>query len=250
MPIYRKPTEQMVELLAKEMARHHQRLVDVDLIVDILAAHPKTDESGEPMEPALKLAGYPCLATIKIRGPKDRGEGRGDAMLTIDGYRWDELDLEEKFALLDHELTHLELDCDGKGNVKRDDYGRPKLTIRLHDHQFGWFDAVAMRHGESSIEVQQFATFRDGSGQLYWEFAAAVPGNPGAVDLDAESSDARGSTGKASGTKGTGRARRKSKSADLESATLELTTGDGKKVRTTAKGFIERVTHELAESHK
>ena len=27
--------------------------------------------------------------------------------------------------------------------------------VRKHDHQFGWFDCVARRHGAHSIEVQQ-----------------------------------------------------------------------------------------------
>lgn len=212
MPIYRQPTQNMLDVLQEEMVVNHQRLLDAEVAVDILAAHPKTDESGEPMEPALKLAGYPCLATIKIRGPKDRAEGRGDALLTLDGYRWDELDEPEKRALIDHELTHLELDCDGKGNLKRDDYGRPKLTIRLHDHQFGWFDAVALRHGEHSQEVQQARAFRDASGQLYFAFA----GDEYSVSIKAALEDAAARTAAPSADKPRQpKARRKRREATL-----------------------------------
>jgi hypothetical protein len=58
-------------------------------------------------------------------------------------------------AVLDHELTHLELVTDGDGTVKYDDYNRPKLKIRLHDIHYGWFSEVAKRHKGASIEVQQ-----------------------------------------------------------------------------------------------
>jgi len=42
--------------------------------------------------------------------------------------------------------------------------------MRKHDHQFGWFDAVAQRHGEASPEVRQARVLMESSGQLYFDF--------------------------------------------------------------------------------
>jgi hypothetical protein len=64
----------------------------------------------------------------------------------VDAYRWPELDELTQVAVLDHELTHLELVTDDEGTVKYDDYGRPKLRMRLHDICHGWFSEVAKRH--------------------------------------------------------------------------------------------------------
>ena len=77
-------------------------------------------------------------------------------------------------AVLDHELSHLELVTDGYGNVKHDDLERPRLRIALHDWQFGWFDAVARRHGSDATEVQQAKKlFEDEERrQLYLAFMA------------------------------------------------------------------------------
>lgn len=164
MPIYSPGEPRLVEFVNEVMQRFHSRLADVELLVDVLEARPKTDEHGEPTGDALKLHGYPCYATIKIRGPKDRGAGLGDVLLTIDAYRWDELSRESQTALIDHELTHVELCVNDEGLVKRDDYDRPKVRMRLHDHQFGWFDEIAYRHGAASVEVEQLRMFCDSSG--------------------------------------------------------------------------------------
>lgn len=79
----------------------------------------------------------------------------------------------ERAALIDHELYHLELVRDKTDRLKRDYMGRPQLTIRLHDHQFGWFDAIAKRHGETSQECQQAQRFHSHA-QLYLPFETAV----------------------------------------------------------------------------
>jgi len=167
MPIYSSGDEEITKFVAGVVTEFHPPLADAGLRVDILEARPKTDQLGEPVEDALKVNGYPAFATIKIRGPKDRGQGLGDVLLTVDAYRWPELDVPEQTAAIDHELTHLELCVTDGGAVKRDDYDRPKLRLRLHDHHYGWFDSVAKRHPISSIEVQQATYFVDKFSQIY-----------------------------------------------------------------------------------
>ena len=41
------------------------------------------------------------------------------------------------------------------GAVLRDEAVRPRLRCLKHDWQFGWFDLIARRHGEHSLEVRQ-----------------------------------------------------------------------------------------------
>lgn len=176
MPIYSPPDEDLVAQVNEAMQAYHERLVEVGVNIDVLEARPRTDETGEPTEVAIKHQGYPALAVIKVRPAKERAEGRGDALLIIDAYKWPEMDKERQLALLDHELTHLSLVHDLEGNLKRDDYGRPKLTLRLHDFSYGWFAEVADRHRAASHEVAQAAKWREDCGQLWFDWAdAALP---------------------------------------------------------------------------
>ena len=97
------------------------------------------------------------MATIKINSYRDRVEGKADVTITIDGHHWDELSDAELAAVLDHELTHLELVIEEDGSVSRDDIDRPKLRMRKHDFQIGGFNEVAKRHKADSLEVQAVA---------------------------------------------------------------------------------------------
>jgi hypothetical protein len=47
---------------------------------------------------------------------------------------------------------------------------RPKLTLRRHDFQAGWFHEIAQRHGEASPEVRSAKQLMAGTGQLYFDF--------------------------------------------------------------------------------
>jgi hypothetical protein len=58
--------------------------------------------------------------------------------------------------VIDHELRHLMLAKNKKtGQIQLDDEGRPKLRIRPHDFEFGWFARTAELYGEESYEVSQ-----------------------------------------------------------------------------------------------
>lgn len=137
------------------MENYHGPLSEAGVKVKVLLAHPPVDEAGDATGPALKVNGYEAIARIKILGLEDRVSYGFDAKMAIDSDKWDESSDEERAAVLDHELTHLELAVDDQGGVKRDDAGRPKLRMRKHDFQVGWFYNVAHRHGNASIEVRQ-----------------------------------------------------------------------------------------------
>ena len=121
-------------------------------------------------EPAVMLHGHACYATIRITSAKERALGHADAEMLIDKAKYEEMTSEVQDALLDHEIYHLEVAKDKYGAFEVDDHRRPKLKMRMHDREFGWFDAIAKRHGGNSIEVQQARLFHRQAGQVYFEF--------------------------------------------------------------------------------
>ena len=82
-------------------------------------------------------------------------KGCGDVEIRLDGDLIKHMDEEQILALMDHEVTHIQVRENKDGEILFDDLGRPKIDLRKHDHEFGWFDEVAQRWGESSMEVKQ-----------------------------------------------------------------------------------------------
>lgn len=155
MSYYTKAQKDILQALAKTMERYHKPLRDADVSVQVLMAWPRRDDNGDATGPAVTHNGYPCAAKIRVLSAKDRVARGFDAEMIVDGEKWQESDARQQIAILDHELEHLELLTDAEGSVVLDDGERPKLRCQRHDAQLGWFHAVARRHGESSIEVQQ-----------------------------------------------------------------------------------------------
>jgi hypothetical protein len=52
--------------------------------------------------------------------------------------------------------------------LKTDALGRPKLVLRDHDVQVGFFAVIAKRHGMASQECIQSKIIMDAYGQLLW----------------------------------------------------------------------------------
>jgi hypothetical protein len=65
----------------------------------------------------------------------------------------------------------LEIVRNKHGAPKKDCVGRPKLKMRLHDQQHGWFNEIAKRHGSASLECQQATRLFLHHKQTYFEFA-------------------------------------------------------------------------------
>lgn len=156
-------------IMLEVMKQYHGQLHEAGVRVDVLFAHAPTDSNGDTTSPALKYHGHGCAAEVRIISLRDRVAGRGDAEITLNGDQYDLWTGCQLRAILDHELTHLELRVDDRGAVKRDDADRPKLRLREHDQEFGWFDSVARRHGEDSTEVRQATRLVDSNAlqQLY-----------------------------------------------------------------------------------
>jgi hypothetical protein len=159
MPTFRKASKEIQEAIIKTMADYHGAKADAGVKVLTLMVSPTLDENDDPVGPAITVAGHKAAAKTKILSLKDRVVTGCDAETQIDADVWDESSDEERTALIDHELTHLELRVDDQGGVIRDDVDRPKLRIRKHDRQFGFFDVVAHRHGIASFEVRECRRF-------------------------------------------------------------------------------------------
>jgi hypothetical protein len=167
MPIYSEAPAACAQIAERMMRKFHSELADAGVTLDFLfaMADPEKDQVH-----ALKLHGYACNAIVKVVPYKLRVQGHADAEIVIDGDQWPAWSDEEKDALIDHEIEHLELKRDKEGRVINDDIDRPKMSLRLHDHEFGWFDSIARRHGQASFEVQQYERFKEAHRQTWLDF--------------------------------------------------------------------------------
>lgn len=169
--VYTKAPADVAERAKPLLEKNHFELFNHQLRIDFIFANSTVNDKGEPTGPAVSHNGYPALAVARNLTTKDRVMGRGDCEIVIDADRWPLLSEEEKNALLDHELEHFQIAEDKYGMPKLDDIHRPKLKMKKHDHQFGWFDSIARRHGLASPEVRQFQQLcYDDCGQFYLPF--------------------------------------------------------------------------------
>lgn len=144
---YSQADDATMSLVTKTIADFHPELMKHDVIVGVLIA-------ANPDGPAVKHAGYAAAAKIKIVPLKDRLTKGYDAEMLIDNDHWKDCRKEHKIALLDHELSHIEVARTRGGGVKLDDLGRPKLKLLPGDIvQSDGFRDVVKRHGEYAPEV-------------------------------------------------------------------------------------------------
>ena len=137
------------ELAGRIIAEHHPELCwgnENRVRLCILMASDPDDEV------AVRCHGYPAAAKISIIPYKQRVDKRADCEIIIDGGKWEESSERQRMALLDHEITHIEVCRDENGFVKTDDLGRPKLKLRLHDFDFGGFRSICQRYGADALE--------------------------------------------------------------------------------------------------
>ncbi|MCH8830862.1 MAG: hypothetical protein IID45_14905 [Planctomycetes bacterium] len=151
MPYFTKPKKDVCNFVLEVMRRYHKILTTQKVTIGVLAAW-QTEAEEKKEEPPLKLNGYKCAATVALTKHKDRVLGVEDAVITIDANFWKDSGDEVRAALIDHELTHLLCVTDKHGVYKKDDGGRPKLSVRLHDFQIGGFYDIIERHGDFAVE--------------------------------------------------------------------------------------------------
>lgn len=166
-----KPEAQTVHELTQAVRQWHEELEKIGLTFSVLMVHEtKNLDADEILIPALKHHGIAAYAKVRAMPLSLRAHGLGDVELLIDGDRWKRIGVSTRYAILDHELTHVDLVHDDHGRLQRDDCGRPKVTMRQHDFQVGWFFEIAERHKRASVEVQQAHQLRDLAGQSLFDF--------------------------------------------------------------------------------
>ena len=149
--LYSQAPSGVAERVAHLIKVFHPDLKDAGVRVDLISV---ADDDPD-VEHALKCRGIPAYATCRAVDVKGRTMGRGDAEIVIDEARFLTMPDATKDAVLDHELEHIELQIGKKGKVKLDCCRRPKIKMKLHDIEFGWFESIAKRHGIASIECKQ-----------------------------------------------------------------------------------------------
>lgn len=168
------PTFQKCDPSVREMANailcqypDYEPLLDAKVTIDFVFAFADEDDAGNKVGNALSKNGCKALGICRKLPLKDRAMGRADAEISLDGDWWNKSIEEEQRALLDHELYHIQVKLDKRGLV-RDDLQRPVLKMRAHDYEFGWFNAIAARHGLFSGERMQAKEMMETAGQYYW----------------------------------------------------------------------------------
>jgi hypothetical protein len=147
--MYRKSGGDIASLVQDVMKIYYTDLLEQNIKIDLIDAY---DSMGGP---AVTVHGLPAAASIRVLSLKDRIMDRGDVEITFDGYVVDGFSKDEKMALIDHELYHIETKRNKDGQIKYDDIGRVEYKLKPHDREFGWFDAVARRWGKNSQEYKQ-----------------------------------------------------------------------------------------------
>lgn len=170
MPTFIKCDESVVSLAAAILCEFesHKPILSARTRIDYVFAYSDKDDQGQPKGDAIRHRGQRALGLCRKIKLKDRVMGRADAEITLDGDWWETATEAERRALLDHELHHINIEMDSNGKSLTDDFSRPKITLRKHDFEFGWFSIIAARHGKASQECKQADFIVDKSGQAFW----------------------------------------------------------------------------------
>lgn len=170
MPTYEKCDESVKNLAESLIAKHksYELILKVGVRIDLVFAYALKDANGDPKGCALKKNGVRAFGITRIIPVKDRAQGRGDVEIALDGDFWSFADPAKQTALLDHELYHIIVVTDNDGNIQYDSHSRPKIRMRQHDVDIGWFKDIAQRHGINSLEQIQAKMIMDKHGQFFW----------------------------------------------------------------------------------
>lgn len=158
MPTFERCPSEVNELALAVLGKYedHKPLLNGKVKIDYVFAYCDRDEkTDEPLNFALTKNGVQALGIARAVPTKDRALGRGDAEIALDGDHWQRISESMRLALLDHELHHLAVNVNKAGVLVTDSIGRPKVSLRKHDVEVGWFNLIASRHGNNSIERRQ-----------------------------------------------------------------------------------------------
>ncbi len=147
----------------------HKPVLEAKVNIEFLFAYgERHPESNALVSDAITKSGFRVLGQCRKTNSEERAAGRGDAVIMLDADWWEEADEAAQRALLDHELHHIDPVTDEDGKFVKDKNGRPRIKLRKHDVEVGWFKLIAERNGVHSLECQHAKIIMDHSGQAYW----------------------------------------------------------------------------------
>jgi hypothetical protein len=151
--IYTPATDDVIELVNAVWLDKFPDTYNLDPrpTLSVLMANSDKDD-----KPALKHHGYQAAAIISITSPEERVDGGTDLRLKIDAMNWAHMNERRREALIAHELLHIQVaTVPGQDTTPMtDDYGRPKVKLRLHDWEVGGFSLIVDWYGDDAIEKQ------------------------------------------------------------------------------------------------
>jgi hypothetical protein len=160
--IYTRCPKEVRDMVLTLVAEHHPLIEEAGVTFDLLFYE---DDHGK----GLKHHGYLAAAIVRNVPVKDRAKGCADIEIVIDAEGWELWSDAQRRAILDHEITHVELVLK-RGQVQSDAAKRPKTRLRLHDWQIGGFADVARRHRAASVEVYQAKQLMDDHGNYLFDW--------------------------------------------------------------------------------
>lgn len=140
------------------------------LVVELLTVDPARDKTGHQACETLTVHGAAALARVRVMGARERVTTGHDAEIELALPHWLEASEKQKLAILDHELTHLEIVRDRDGEPRYDVNGHVRLRLRRHDYIAAGFLEVVQRHRHDSPEVLGVVAAFDAGGQQLFGF--------------------------------------------------------------------------------
>lgn len=144
------------KLMDKVVEAWHPELLRYEVRIGLIMAYGAQNEGGEITRKPIIKNGVACAGQVRIVSLKDRLTKLLDIEVVVDGDLWNEYDDLRKLAILDHELEHIRVCINDKGELEHDPLDRPKLKLIHDDICFWGFSLIAARHGVNSQEVLCF----------------------------------------------------------------------------------------------
>ena len=166
--IYQEAGGDTINLLEEVVRDYHPEKEDLRIgMVFCTSVDKKGDIDGKP---SLKNCGFPAAAKVSLVSAKDRIHKKIDVLIMIDGAGWSQMSEDQRRAILDHEMEHVQIDL----SAEPSDDGRPKLVMKEEDYCVWGFRSVALRHGNNSMEVACAKQLLDFAGDVLWQDHSAA----------------------------------------------------------------------------
>ncbi len=156
MKIYELGTPEDLKILMSRLeTEHYASLKEFNIRFAVILVTNENPKTGEVL-PVFKPLPY----KVKLNDTKDRLMKQVDVEVQIDASYWSNCGIEDKEALFDGALEHLEIVYKKDFPVYQDD-GVVKMKIVHPDMVYLGYSIIAERHGAKSPEIKSWLEFRE-----------------------------------------------------------------------------------------